>query len=166
MVYHHKWICSQSSQYHWFECCCICKYFCLGLKARNIGMNPFCLWHKTNLAHLRVTKPGQALTATFWRLVGILVLPANFYTNSGLSNIRTSCQIKMSHSIHMLSFQIVTKSLDTMSTTTSNSPFLQAIWKEILYAVRLLDTLDYLHRQNLIRIQTSSLRSDAITYVT
>ena len=59
----------------------------------------------------------------------------------------SSGQIKMSHSIHMLSIQIDTKSL-WIGYSTSNCPSLQAIWKRVFQyvslkdAVRLLDTIE------------------------
>ena len=49
----------------------------------------------------------------------------------------------MSHSIHMLSIQIDTKTLKTISWTISNCPLLQAIWNGVFRYVRLLDTLEY-----------------------
>ena len=49
--------------------------------------------------------------------------------------------IKRSHSIHILSIQIDTKSLD-FSSTTSNCPFLQAKWNGVFHYVRLLETLE------------------------
>ena len=56
-------------------------------------------------------------------------------------------QLRMSHSIHVLSIQIETKNLDFIKSTTSNCPSLQAIWNGVLHyvslvvAVGLLDTL-------------------------
>ena len=91
----------------------------------------------------------HSLLQHFWITRQLLYENHFVHTLEYLITVHMYDLIKRSHSIHILSIQIDTKSLELFnSLTTSNCPSLQAIWIWVFHyvrlidAVRLLDTLE------------------------